>query len=124
MPVQRKGRNVTANPEELGKWLARESGTGEPVHVAQSTDEDLLKELRRGLKAARCGLHFAYYNFCRIHRSLRVTPANGNWYLPITYSHCGNCWLDTGIIIPHILEAHERCCGSTVFAVSSVALLF
>ena len=20
-------------------------------------------------------LHFAYYNFCRIHRSLRVTPA-------------------------------------------------
>lgn len=21
------------------------------------------------------GLHFAYYNFCRIHKSLRVTPA-------------------------------------------------
>jgi hypothetical protein len=20
-------------------------------------------------------LHFAYYNFCRVHRSLRVTPA-------------------------------------------------
>lgn len=25
------------------------------------------------LKAA-CALHFAYYNFCRIHSSLRVTP--------------------------------------------------
>ena len=24
--------------------------------------------------AAIC-LHFAYYNFCRVHRSLRVTPA-------------------------------------------------
>jgi len=26
------------------------------------------------LKAA-CALDFAYYNFCRIHKSLRVTPA-------------------------------------------------
>jgi len=26
------------------------------------------------LKAARA-LHFAYYNFCRIHQCLRVTPA-------------------------------------------------
>jgi hypothetical protein len=26
------------------------------------------------LKAA-CALHFAHYNFCRIHSSLRVTPA-------------------------------------------------
>ena len=26
------------------------------------------------LKAA-LALHFAYYNFCRIHRTLRVTPA-------------------------------------------------
>jgi hypothetical protein len=24
---------------------------------------------------ATCALHFAYYNFCRIHKSLRVTPA-------------------------------------------------
>jgi hypothetical protein len=24
---------------------------------------------------AACALHFAYYNFCRIHRTLRVTPA-------------------------------------------------
>jgi hypothetical protein len=26
------------------------------------------------LKAA-CALHFAYYNFCRVHQSLRCTPA-------------------------------------------------
>jgi hypothetical protein len=26
------------------------------------------------LKAA-CALHFAHYNFCRIHQTLRVTPA-------------------------------------------------
>jgi hypothetical protein len=26
------------------------------------------------LKAA-CALHFAYYNFCRIHQTLRITPA-------------------------------------------------
>jgi len=24
---------------------------------------------------AACALHFAYYNFCRIHKSLRLTPA-------------------------------------------------
>ena len=29
---------------------------------------------RRCLKAA-CALHFAYYNFCRAHQTLRVTPA-------------------------------------------------
>jgi hypothetical protein len=28
----------------------------------------------RNLKAA-VALHFAYYNFCRIHETLRVTPA-------------------------------------------------
>ena len=53
MPVQRKGRSMTASSEELSKWLGREAGAGDPVHVAQAKDEDLLKELRRGLKAAR-----------------------------------------------------------------------
>lgn len=24
---------------------------------------------------AACALHFAYYNFCRVHQTLRVTPA-------------------------------------------------
>jgi hypothetical protein len=31
---------------------------------------------RENLWAALC-LHFTYCNFCRIHRSLRVTPAKG-----------------------------------------------
>ena len=26
-------------------------------------------------RATGVALHFAYYNFCRIHKSLRVTPA-------------------------------------------------
>jgi hypothetical protein len=29
---------------------------------------------RANLKAA-CALHFAYYDFCRVHQTLRVTPA-------------------------------------------------
>ena len=53
MPVQRKGRSMTARPEELSKWLGRESGTREPVHIAQPSDEDLLSDLRRGLKEVR-----------------------------------------------------------------------
>ena len=31
------------------------------------------------LKAA-CALHFAYYNFCRVHQTLRVTPAMESRY--------------------------------------------
>jgi len=53
MPVQRKGRTMTAVPEELSKWLGRESGTREPAHIAQPNDEDLLANLKRGLKEVR-----------------------------------------------------------------------
>lgn len=52
MPVQRKGRSMTASTDQLSAWLGREAG-GDPVHVAQEDDENLLKELRRGLEAAR-----------------------------------------------------------------------
>ena len=55
MPVQRKGRSMTALPEELSKWLARETGTREPVHISQPGEEDLLQDLRRGLRQARGG---------------------------------------------------------------------
>ena len=44
---------MSANPEELSAWLGKEAGFRQPVHVAQSSDDDLLKELRRGLKEAR-----------------------------------------------------------------------
>lgn len=53
MPVERKGRSMTASPDELSKWLGAESGAGGPVYVAQESDEDLAKELRRGLKGAK-----------------------------------------------------------------------
>ena len=53
MPVQRKGRSIAASAHELGIWLAREAGAGAPVHLAQESDDDLLKDLRRGLKEAR-----------------------------------------------------------------------
>jgi hypothetical protein len=53
MPVERRGRSITASPDELSKWLGTESGAGGPVHVAQESDEDLSKELRRGLKEAK-----------------------------------------------------------------------
>jgi hypothetical protein len=45
---------------------------GDPAATAQLTNA-FSKKLDN-LKAA-CALHFAYYNFCRIHQTLRVTPA-------------------------------------------------
>jgi hypothetical protein len=53
MPVERKGRSMTARAEELSKWLGKEAGVQSPLHIAQSSDEDLLTNLRRGLKDAR-----------------------------------------------------------------------
>jgi hypothetical protein len=53
LPVARQGRYVTATPEQLNHWLARESG-GESVHVA-TEESDLAAELRRGLARARKG---------------------------------------------------------------------
>jgi hypothetical protein len=46
MPVTREGRRVQASPEELNRWMARE--TSEPVHIATES-ADLSSELRRGL---------------------------------------------------------------------------
>jgi hypothetical protein len=50
MPVSRQGRFVVATPDELNKWLGRESG--EPVHVA-TNESDLSAELKRGLTHIR-----------------------------------------------------------------------
>jgi hypothetical protein len=46
MPVTRDGRQVQASPEELNRWLGRE--TSEPLHIATES-ADLSSELRRGL---------------------------------------------------------------------------
>jgi hypothetical protein len=52
MPVQRAGRNVAANPDELNRWLQR--ATGEPVgsHVV-TPETDLMKDLRASLAAKK-----------------------------------------------------------------------
>jgi hypothetical protein len=47
MPITHAGRSVTAFPEELNKWLGRES-SGEPVTIA-TEESDLSAELKRGL---------------------------------------------------------------------------
>ena len=53
MPVTRQGRNTIASPEELSRWLGRESGQEQPLHIAHEDEPDLLAELRRGLKDVR-----------------------------------------------------------------------
>jgi hypothetical protein len=52
MPVERRGRYVTADPEQLNRWLGRESGSDEAVHIP-SANENLSAELQRGLAEAR-----------------------------------------------------------------------
>jgi hypothetical protein len=47
MPVSRKGRRVHASPEELNRWLGRESA-GEPVQIATES-ADLSSELKRSI---------------------------------------------------------------------------
>jgi hypothetical protein len=53
MPVQRQGRYITADREELNRWLARESQSREPVHIVHTDEHDLTEHLRRGLRLAR-----------------------------------------------------------------------
>jgi hypothetical protein len=48
MPVRRQGRYVETTPEELSRWLGKESGTQEPVRIA-TDDADLSADLKRGL---------------------------------------------------------------------------
>src|SRR5947208_4416724 len=52
MPVTRIGRYVAASPAELERWLTREAGTKETVHIA-SYNTDLLADLKSGLSQAR-----------------------------------------------------------------------
>jgi len=51
MPLIHEGRRVCASPEELNRWLGRESA-GEPVQIAHDTT-DLGSELKRGLSYIR-----------------------------------------------------------------------
>jgi hypothetical protein len=53
MPVRREGRYVEASPEELNRWLGRESASKQPVHITHQNEKDLAAELKRGLRMAR-----------------------------------------------------------------------
>jgi hypothetical protein len=55
MPVRRQGRYVTASRDELRQWLGREAGTLESVHIAQTSDRDLIADLRRSVTEMRVG---------------------------------------------------------------------
>ncbi len=52
MPVTRIGRYVAASPAELERWLTREAGAKETVHIP-SANTDLLADLKRGVSEAR-----------------------------------------------------------------------
>ena|ERR1700730_1611516 len=51
MPVTHDGRRVHASPDDLNRWLGRESA-GEPVQIATES-ADLASELKRGLSLVR-----------------------------------------------------------------------
>jgi hypothetical protein len=48
MPVTRRGRNVYGVPEELNRWLDRDSGLSPAAHIA-AADADLSAELKQSL---------------------------------------------------------------------------
>jgi hypothetical protein len=52
MPVHRGGRYVYAIPEELNRWLSKESPSNLPVRVANE-DEDLAGDLKQALSEAK-----------------------------------------------------------------------
>lgn len=89
---QERGPDARYSPSSLTEVISKVvDGNPDPKHISTSFVErqnlTMRQQMRRftrltlgfskkvsHLKAA-LNLHFAYYNFCRIHRSLRVTPA-------------------------------------------------
>lgn len=53
MPIRREGRFTVASPADLSRWLGRESGAREPVHIASEGETDLAAELKRSLSVAK-----------------------------------------------------------------------
>ena len=84
--------NERYSPSPISEVISKTiSGVPDPAHISTSFVErqnlTIRMQMRRftrltnafskrlaNLKAA-CALHFAHYNFCRIHSSLRITPA-------------------------------------------------
>ena len=52
MPVENRGRRVSAAPEELTRWVGTDAGKSKPVHIARE-QENLLADLKEGLAYVR-----------------------------------------------------------------------
>jgi len=52
MPVHRGGRYVYALPEELNRWVAKDSSSRSPVRI-ETEGADLTSDLKRALSEAR-----------------------------------------------------------------------
>lgn len=80
-----------AQPKCIGEVIRRRTGDPDPKHISTSYVERQNLTMRMGMRrmtrltnafskkvenlTAAVSLHFAYYNFCRIHASLKTTPA-------------------------------------------------
>ncbi len=89
---QHDGTNARYSPPGLTEVISKVvDGNPDPKHISTSFVErqnlTMRQQMRRFTRltlgfskkvshlTAAVNLHFAYYNFCRVHRSLRVTPA-------------------------------------------------
>ena len=52
MPVHRGGRYVYAVPDELNRWIGKESSSHSPVHIATKS-ADISDDLKRALSEAK-----------------------------------------------------------------------
>ena len=52
MPLTRIGRYVAASPADLERWLTREAGAKETLHIPDE-NTDLVADLKRGLSEVR-----------------------------------------------------------------------
>jgi hypothetical protein len=52
MPLTRIGRYVAASPADLERWLTREAGAKETLHIPNEKT-DLVADLKRGLSEVR-----------------------------------------------------------------------
>src|SRR5271169_3738847 len=74
-PALRRAARVVERGTQVGLCVGR--GTRRqnlPIRMAIRRFTNAFSKKLDNHKAA-CALHFAYYNFCRIHRRLRVTQA-------------------------------------------------
>jgi transposase-like protein/IS1 family transposase len=89
---QERGPDARYSPSSLTEVISKViDGNPDPDHISTSFVErqnlTMRQQMRRFTRltlgfskkvshlTAAVNLHFAYYNFCRVHRSLRVTPA-------------------------------------------------